>query len=146
MFAENLLPAARERLATIADNAPLIEAARLLRSGTDILLVCNSAGFLRGVVTKTDIVNQISQCQGAGCIASTAVAMTHDVMSCRSGDLLEDLWQRMKSRSLKNIPYLDEESRPLGVLNARDMLQALLKESTTEESMMRDYVMGVGYR
>jgi predicted transcriptional regulator len=69
--------------------------------------VCNSAGFLRGVVTKTDIVNQISQCQGAGCIASTAVAMTHHVMSCRSGDLLEDLCQRMKSRSLKNIPYLD---------------------------------------
>lgn len=146
MFAESLLPAARERLATIADSAPLIEAARLLRSGTDMLLVCGSAGFLRGVVTKTDIVNQISQCQGAGCIVLISVAMTHDVTSCRSGDLLEDLWHRMKACSLKDILYIDEESRPLGVLNARDMLQALLKESTTEEGMMRDYVLGVGYR
>lgn len=146
MFAESLLPAARERLVTIADDAPLIAAARLLRSGTDILLVCSSAGFLVGVVTKTDIVNQISQCKGAACIVSTSVAMTHDVMSCQSGDILEDLWHRMKARSLKNIPYVDEHARPLGVLNARDLLQALLKESTTEESMMRDYVMGVGYR
>jgi len=72
--------------------------------------------------------------------------MTQDVMLCQSGDLLEDLWQRMNGRSLKNIPFVDEESRPLGVLNARDMLQALLKESTTEEALMRDYVMGFGYR
>lgn len=49
-------------------------------------------------------------------------------------------------RKLKNIPYLDDESRPLGVLNARDLLQALLKESTAAEDMMRDYIMGVGCR
>ena len=146
MFVETLLPAARERLVTIADDAPLIQAARLLRSGTDILVVCSSAGLLRGVITKTDVVAQIAQCQGSGCLALTSVAMTQDVMLCRSGDLLEDLWKRMKERSLKNIPFVDQDSRPLGVLNARDLLQSLLNESSWEESMMRDYVMGVGYR
>lgn len=146
MFVETLLSAARERLVTIADDAPLIQAARLLRSGTDILVVCSSAGILRGVITKTDVVGQISQCQGAGCVVSSSVAMTHDVMLCRSGDVLEDLWTRMNERSLKNIPFVDEESRPVGVLNARDMLQALLKEAANEEIMMRDYVLGFGYR
>lgn len=146
MFVESLLPEARERLVTIADDAHLIEAARLLGSGTDILLVCSATGILRGVITKTDVVAQISQCQGAGCLASSSIAMTQDVMLCQSGDLLEDLWHRMNERSLKNIPFVDEESRPLGVLNARDILQALLKESTTEEALMRDYVMGFGYR
>jgi len=146
MFVERLLPAARERLATITDDAPLIEAARLLRSGTDILVVCSSAGTLLGVITKTDVVAQIGQCQGAACMALASVAMTQDVLLCRSGDLLEDLWDRMKERSLKNVPFVDQDSRPLGVLNARDMLQALLKESVGEEAMMRDYVMGVGYR
>lgn len=146
MFVEKLLPAARDRLATIADNAPLIEAAKMLTSGTDILVVCSSAGILRGVITKTDVVGQISQCQGSGCLALASVAMKQDVMVCRSGDLLEDLWKRMNERSLKNIPFVDQYSRPLGVLNARDMLQALLAESTAEEALMRDYVMGVGYR
>lgn len=146
MFVEALLLAARERLVTIADDAPLIQAARLLRSGTDILVVCSSAGILRGVITKTNVVDQISQCQGAGCVVLASVAMTHDVMLCRSGDVLEDLWTRMKERSLKNVPFVDQDSRPVGVLNARDMLQALLKESANEEAMMRDYVMGIGYR
>ena len=146
MYVESLLPAARERLVTIADHAPLIDAARLLRSGTDILVVCSAAGLLRGVITKTDVVAQISRCQGSGCLAFSSVAMTKDVMLCRSGDLLDDLWRRMNERSLKNIPFVDQDLRPLGVLNARDMLQALLKESTTEEAMMRDYVMGFGYR
>ena len=72
--------------------------------------------------------------------------MTPDVVLCRSGDVLEDLWDRMKERGLKNAPFVDQDLRPLGVLNARDMLQALLKVSSWEESMMRDYVMGVGYR
>lgn len=146
MFVENLLPAARERLTTITDHSPLIEAARLLRPGTDILLVVSSAGMLRGVITKTDVVAQISKCQGSSCLTLASVAMTQDVMFCRSGDLLEDLWNRMKERSLKNIPYVDQDARPLGVLNARDILQALLKESNVEEALMRDYVMGVGYR
>jgi predicted transcriptional regulator len=146
MFAENLLPTARERLATIADDARLIEAARLLGTGTDLLVVCSSAGLLQGVITKTDVVKQIRQCQGSGCLALASVAMTRDVMVCRSGDLLEELWVRMRKRSLKNIPFVDQESHPLGVLNAREMLQALMTESTAEEALMRDYVMGVGYR
>lgn len=70
MFVDVLLPAARERLATIGDDAPLIEAARRLRSGVDILVVCSLAGLLRGVITKTDVVAQIGQCQGSGCLAS----------------------------------------------------------------------------
>ena len=146
MFVDVLLPAARNRLATIGDDAPLIEAARRLRSGVDILVVCRPAGLLRGVITKTDVVAQIGQCQGSGCLASAASCMTEDVALCRAGDLLEDLWSRMKERGLKNIPIVDQDGRPLGVLNARDMLQALLDESAWEESMMRDYVMGIGYR
>jgi hypothetical protein len=36
MFVEQLLSKARERLITIGDDAPLIQAARLLRSGRDV--------------------------------------------------------------------------------------------------------------
>jgi len=53
MLVKNLLPAARERLVTIVDDAPLIQAAKLLRTGTDLVVVCGSAGLLVGVITKT---------------------------------------------------------------------------------------------
>ena len=146
MFVEELLPKARERLVTIADNVPLIQAAKLLQSGTDLVIVCDSAGLLVGVITKTDIVAQISHCQGASCIIAAASVMTRDVVLCGSKDLLHDVWTRMKARGLKNVPVIDQESRPLGLLHARDILQLLLTESESEDAMLRDYVMGVGYR
>lgn len=52
----------------------------------------------------------------------------------------------MKDRGLKHVPVIDAESRPLGVLYARDALQELLKEVEYEELLLRDYVMGIGYR
>ena len=52
----------------------------------------------------------------------------------------------MKERRLKNIPVTDAESRPIGVLNARDALEALMLEVEQEETLLRDYVMCVGYR
>lgn len=72
--------------------------------------------------------------------------MTKDVYFCRPGDSLPHLWDQMQERRLKNIRYIDMDSRPLGVLNAGDALQALLKESEDEEAMMRDYIAGIGYR
>lgn len=146
MFVEAVLPAARERLILISDGAPLIEAARLLRPGTDLVVVCSSEGFLAGVITKTDIVAQISQCQGASCTVAASVVMTRDVVLCHPGDLLQDVSARMKERSLKNIPVVDEHSRPIGVLTARAILRVLLHNVEYEEALLMDYVKGVGYR
>jgi CBS domain-containing protein len=145
MLVENLLPVARKRLVIIADNAPLIEAAKLLHAGTDLVVVCDTVGLLSGVITKTDVVRQIGSCQGATCITAASFVMTRDVVVCGPGDLLQDVWSKMKERGLKNIPINDQDSRPVGVLNARDALQALLEEVENEESLLRDYVMGIGF-
>ena len=65
MFVNRLLPIALQKLVTIIDSAQLIEAAKLLReAGTDIVAVCTSGGVLAGVITKTDVVGQISRYQG----------------------------------------------------------------------------------
>jgi CBS domain-containing protein len=145
MYVDRLLSAAREKVVTIADDAPLTEAADFLRKGPDLVIVCDSAGLVTGVITKTDVVGQMSRCQGASCTMAASLAMTRDVVVCRPGELLQDVWKRMKERKLKNIPVVDEESRPMGVLHARDILQVLLEESEDEESILRDYVMGMGY-
>lgn len=76
---------------------------------------------------------------------AASLAMTRDVVVCRPGERLQDVWKRMKKHKLKNIPVVDDDLRPMGVLHARDILQVLLTESEDEESMLRDYVMGIGY-
>jgi len=144
MLVGKLMPAARARLVTIADDAPLIEAAKLLRAGTDLVVVCGPEGLLAGVITKTDVVDQISHCLGASC--TTAALLTRNVVTCQPGDWLNEVWAKMKEHGLKNVPVTDRDCRPVGVLNARDALQMLLKEVENEESLLRDYVMCVGYQ
>jgi CBS domain-containing protein len=146
MFVDNLLIEARQRLVTIPENAFLIQVAALLHTGADLVVVCDATGRLAGVITKTDVVEQISRCHGSSCTVATKGAMKRDVLVCRTGERLSDVWEAMKVRGIKNVPLLDPDSRPLGVINARDLLQLLLKESEDDEAVMRDYVMGFGYR
>lgn len=146
MFVQRILSAARDRLITIGDDAPLIDVATLLRDlDADLVVVRSADGHLAGVITKTDIVRQVSRCRGDACTTAALVVMTHTVIYCRAGDLLHDVWLIMKDRRLKNVPILDQDSRPIGVLNARDALEALLKEIEYEEVLLREYVTCVGY-
>ena len=133
MFVKDMPESARARLVTIAGDAKLIEAAGLLTSGTDIVVVCNGDGVLQGVVTKTDVVKQISTCQGAACHVPVSSVMTRDVVICQAPDHLQDVSERMKARHLKNIPVVDMENRPLGLLTARAVLRVLLGEVEHEE-------------
>lgn len=146
MFVEGMLEVAREKLVTIADDARLIEAAKLLSSGTDLVIVCDSAGALQGVVTKTDVVRQISVCQGATCMCPVSTVMTRDVALCREADRLQEVSKLMKERHLKNIPVVAADNRPIGVLTARAILRVLLGDAEYEEAQLADYVKGVGYR
>ena len=78
-------------------------------------------------------------------MAVASAVMTKAVVHCRPDDILSDIWSVMKRRHLKNVPILDRDSRPIGVLNARDALEALLEELEYQEVLLRDYVMCVGY-
>ncbi len=78
-------------------------------------------------------------------MAAASAVMTQAVIYCRPDNLLHEIWLIMKERHLKNVPILDRESRPIGVLNARDALEALLEELEYEEVLLREYVMCVGY-
>lgn len=147
MFIERILPDARERLVVVGDDAPLIDAARPLGNGaTPLVVVCSAEGTMTGVASKTDVVQQIARCHGSACTMPVGSVMTRDVAACRPDDLLDDVWSVMKDRGLKRMPIVDRENRPLGLIDARDVLQGLLGEVRHEESLLRDYVMGVGYR
>ncbi len=146
MFVERLLAAARERLITIHSEASILEAARLLGSGTDIVVVCGLEGTMVGVITKTDVVRQLGACQGACLETAASAVMTSRVVLCYPSDWLHDVWIRMRERGLENVPITEKNGRPVGVLNARDALKILLEEAENEEVLLIKYVMGVGYQ
>jgi len=144
---EQILPSVQEKLVTVKTDALLIDAAKLLNDPRhNLVIVCDNSGRMAGVITKTDIVGRISHCTGCSCTMAASHVMTREVTFCRPGDWLQEVWSIVKQRGLKNIPVVDRDTVPLGVLNARDMVRVLLEDSEHEESLLRDYVMGIGYR
>jgi CBS domain-containing protein len=144
---EKIVPVARERLVTIRDDSPLTEAAKFLDGKhINLVVVCDGSGAMVGIVTRTDVVRQMAFCQGCGCTAAAAAVMTRKVTSCRPSDLLHDVWSIMKEKKLLHVPIVSDDLRPLGVINARDALLVLLEGAEYEEGLLRDYVVGIGYR
>jgi signal-transduction protein with cAMP-binding, CBS, and nucleotidyltransferase domain len=145
MFVESLLGTAAKRLVAVNDDIALIDAARpLSQLNVDLVVVCKPDGELAGVISKTDVVREI--CIGSGPNTTASQVMARDVVLCYSTDLLSDVWDTMKARRLKNLPVVGTDMRPIGVLNARDVLETLMQEAQYEEGLMRDYVMSVGYQ
>jgi CBS domain-containing protein len=148
IFVEKIVPVARERLVTVRDDALLAEAGRFLDGRhVNLVVVCDKGGAMVGIITRTDVVRQISLFlgQGCGCTVPVAMAMTRDVTYCCPDDLLQDVWSIMKERKLLRIPIVGKDFRPLGVINARDALLVLLETSEHEGALLREYIMGIGY-
>jgi CBS domain-containing protein len=128
-------------------DAILADAAGLLcETHISLVVVCNPGGAMVGVITKTDIVRQIAHCQGSHGRTPVAGVMTRDVTYCHPRDSLHDVLSTMKERGLVHIPIVDQDSKPTGVINARDALQVLLGDVEYDVSFLRDYVAGIGYR
>jgi CBS domain-containing protein len=146
LLVENILPAARERLVTVRDDAPLLRTATLLGTPhVSLVVVCNTVGAAVGVLSKADIVRQISRCEGHSCTIAAASVMTQKIISCARQDWLDDAWSTMKNTGVRQIPILDENSKPLGIVYAVDAIHALLGEAQNREQMLHEYVMSVGY-
>lgn len=137
----------RSRLVTIGVKATLVDAAKML-SDTQIglVIICDADGAMVGVITKTDIVRQFGHCGGNACARMAVDVMTCDVAYCRPTDCLPDVLALMHKRGFVHIPVVDDDFKPMGVVNSRDALRKLLAQEEYEESLLRDYVMGVGYQ
>jgi CBS domain-containing protein len=147
MLVERVLPIAIQRLNTIQAGALLREAAKLLcDTHKALLVVCNPDGAMVGIISKTDIVRQIAQCEESPCTTPAEVVMTRDVTYCHPSDPLHDVLLKMKERGFVHVPIVNQDSKPIGVINTRDALQVLLGDVESDVSLLRDYVTGIGYR
>ena len=137
----------RSRLATIHAGALVPDIARLLSGGQkNLVVVCDPSGAMVGIVTKTNIVQQVGQCETRVRSRVAADIMVRQVAFCHGTDLLPDVLTMMAELGFVHVPVIDHEFKPVGIVTARDAMRALLAEEQYEASLLRDYVMGVGYQ
>jgi CBS domain-containing protein len=138
---------ARSRLLTVLAGTRLIEVAAQL-SGTQIsvVVVCDEAGVAMGTITETLLIRHLGLGQADFFATHAGDVMIREFATCEPEDLLSDVLAAMQARSLVYVLLVGANGQPLGVLNARDGLRALLAAGNHEEALLRNYVMGVGYQ
>lgn len=90
-------------------------------------MACGDSGILRGVTTKTDVVAQMSRCQGASCAVPTWAVVTRDVVSSSPSDWLTCAWAIMEVHELET-PGRPQRLMCSWVLTARHALQIQVSE------------------
>ena len=147
LLVSNLEAVARSRLVTVPVDALLANVAALLSSSQiSLVVVCDESGAAVGVITETILVRQLGYGQADLFSTRAGDVMAQDFTVCQADNSLAEVLTMMHQRGLTHVPVLESNRRPIGVVNARDGLRALLAQGHYEEALLRNYVMGVGYQ
>lgn len=145
MLVRHLQSAIATRLST-ADLCTELRTAALLfaRQGVGLVVICDSEGQAAGVLSKSDLVRHLATSKSN--VVTVTALMSKPIVACTPDDDLHTVWRMMAERGLQNIPVLAAGTRPVGILDIRDALKALLEQEVIQEHMLTDYIAGVGYR
>jgi CBS domain-containing protein len=136
MLVRNLHDRISARLAVIDHRSSVCTAAlAMCAAGIGLVVVFDGAG-------KADLVRHLATASDT----PLRTLMSRSIISCTPDDDLHAVWQTMTSRSLQNIPVLEAGTRPIGVLDILDAMHALFEQEERLETMLSDYVAGIGYR
>ncbi|QIG50009.1 CBS domain-containing protein [Nordella sp. HKS 07] len=133
------------RLLVIGTEGTLQAAARLLSNpGVGLVVVCDSRGRAAGVLSKSDLIRYLAYKRSSQ--ASVATLMSRGIIACTPDEEVYAVCQTMAAQRLHKIPVLDADSVPLGILDARDAMRALIEQEQFEERMLSNYISGIGYQ
>jgi CBS domain-containing protein len=145
MFVSDLTQETRARFRTLDEKRSVRDAASAFADKqVGLLVVCGTSGETSGVVSKSDLVRHLA---GSGNTeAPIAEVMSRAVVFASPHSDLRQTWQLMAQRRLQNLPLLGASGRPVGTLDIRDALEAILSNEERQESELINYIAGNGYR
>jgi len=115
-----------ENLALVSDGLSLAEAlAESEKSDrrTGAMMLVDEAGRLSGILTDADL-RRLLVANPDGAVLNRPVAefMTRNPTCVRLGDLASEALAIMNQRRFDELPVLDGEGRPVGVIDVQDLL------------------------
>jgi len=111
---------------TVSQDTSLMDASRIMfekRIGS--LVVVDDEGKLRGIVTERDVMFACSQ--GWDCSSRKVwEVMTENPVTVKPDDDIVEVIRKMRDLNVRHIPVVSDDGKPVGVISARDVLDAVL--------------------
>jgi len=119
---------------SVADTAKLLSEKRI-----GAVVVCDSAGGIKGIVSERDIVRGICQ-HGVGVMDKAVEAiMTAQVHTCTGSHSVIEVMEMMTGRRIRHIPVV-EDGRLRGIISIGDVVKKRIADAEQEAQALRDYI------
>ena len=137
----HLLESKGSEVYSVAPDAPVVEAIRLMAQRGIGALVVLDGERLAGVVSERDYARKVVL-QGRSS-SSTLVQeiMTPDVVQVGLDDTVDRCMQLVTDRRLRHLPVV-EGSRVIGVVSIGDLVKAVIEDQQEELDQLQRYIAG----
>ena len=126
---------------TIAPEASVADAARLLSEKRIGALVVTSGDAPDGILSERDIVRELGR-RGDGCLKDkVSDLMTSKLISCTTDDTTDHVLTKMTDGRFRHMPVMDGE-KMIGLISIGDVVKARLSELSMEKNALEDMIKG----
>ena len=103
------------------------------------VVVCDSAGDIKGIVSERDIVRGICQ-HGVGVMdKAVSTIMTSQVHTCTGRESVIEVMEMMTGRRIGHIPVV-EDGRLRGIISIGDVVKKRIADAEQEAQALREYI------
>lgn len=143
MNVQSILGGKGNEVATIAQTATLHDAVRALgQRRIGALVVSGDGRAIEGIISERDIVRSTAEVGAAALERSVGSAMSTDVITCSSGDGVDQLMSLMTARRIRHLPVVDDHGHLIGIVSIGDVVKARLSELEHENEALSQYITG----
>lgn len=139
MLVDQILDAKGREVATVAPDASIADAVRMLADlNVGALVVSADGSAVDGIVSERDIVRQLAA--GPDVLGRRVdELMVHDVETCTCRTDTEELMNTMTSRRFRHVPVVDG-GRLCGIVSIGDVVKSRIDELATETQQLVGYI------
>lgn len=140
MFVADILRDKGGEVISVGPGDSALSAARTLsKRGIGSVLVRADNGEILGILSERDLAHGLAREAGAVLHLRVRELMTVDVATCRPGDTLHSVMERMTHGRFRHLPVV-ENGRLLGIVSIGDVVKNRLAEQAAESEMLKAYI------
>ena len=138
---KHLLDTKGRDVVSIAEDASVLDAIKLMAERSIGSLPVLESGKLRGIVTERDYARKVIVKGRSSKTTRVAEIMTADVVTASTDQTVNDCMKIMTNRRIRHLPVV-EDGAVVGVISIGDLVQAIIADQQEEIEALGQYISG----
>lgn len=138
---KHLLDNKGRNIISIAPDASVFDAIKLMADRTIGSLVVMENDELVGIVTERDYARKVIVKGRSSESTPVADIMTSDVLTTSSAQTVNECMETMTERRIRHLPVV-EDNRVIGMISIGDLVEAIISDQQEEIEQLEHYISG----